>query len=272
MAILMRQICPAKCRGTRCECVFSFQECLFRFVFTVFSHFSQQLLLEKRRCCSYVLLKLQQPTLVNTRSISPTMKFSSILSLFALSSLASAHIALLPPRGKECFYETLKTNDELSVSFQVGDRDRDATEQLHCDFWIQSPSGKIIKSLTDATHANINIKAKESGKHVYCFSNEDSNMKTKDVSFNVHGVIYVDVNDNSDNNLETSIRKLLELVYDVKNEQNYIVVRERTHRNTAESTNSRVKYWSSIQLAVVVLNSLFQVFYLKRFFEVKSAV
>lgn len=200
------------------------------------------------------------------------MKFSSILSLFALSSLASAHIALLPPRGKECFYETLKTNDELSVSFQVGDRDRDATEQLHCDFWIQSPSGKIIKSLTDATHANINIKAKESGKHVYCFSNEDSNMKTKDVSFNVHGVIYVDVNDNSDNNLETSIRKLLELVYDVKNEQNYIVVRERTHRNTAESTNSRVKYWSSIQLAVVVLNSLFQVFYLKKFFEVKSAV
>ena len=97
-------------------------------------------------------------------------------------------------------------------------------------------------------------------------------MKTKDVSFNVHGVVYVDVNDNSDDNLESSIRKLLELVYDVKNEQNYIVVRERTHRNTAESTNSRVKYWSVIQLIVVILNSLFQVFYLKRFFEVKSAI
>lgn len=199
--------------------------------------------------------------------------YTSALLLFTLFfHTVHGHIALLPPRGKECFYETLKTQDELSVSFQVGDRDRDATEQLHCDFWVQSPSGKVLHSLTDATHGSINIKAEEPGKHVYCFSNEDSNMKTKDVSFNVHGVIYVDVNDNSDNNLDASIRKLLELVYDVKNEQNYIVVRERTHRNTAESTNSRVKYWSTIQLIVVVLNSLFQVFYLKRFFEVKSAI
>lgn len=200
------------------------------------------------------------------------MQLFSVLITFLLASFASAHMALLPPRGKECFYETLKAQDELAVTFQVGDRDRDATEQLHCDFWVQSPSGKVIKSLTDATHGSINIKAEEAGKHVYCFSNEDSNMRTKDVSFNVHGVVYVDVNDNSDDNLESSIRKLLELVYDVKNEQNYIVVRERTHRNTAESTNSRVKYWSTVQLIVVILNSVFQVFYLKRFFEVKSAV
>ncbi|KAG0677428.1 p24 complex component [Pichia californica] len=181
-------------------------------------------------------------------------------------------MALLPPRGKECFFENLKNQDELSVTFQVGDRDKDATEQLHCDFWVQSPSGKVLKSLTDASHGSIQIKAEESGKHIYCFSNEDSNLQTKDVSFNVHGIVYVDVNDNSGDNLESSIRKLLELVYDVKNEQNYIVVRERTHRNTAESTNTRVKYWSIIQVIVIILNSLFQVFYLKRFFEVKSAI
>lgn len=197
---------------------------------------------------------------------------SSLLFSLLFITQAFAHIALLPPRGKECFFETLKSQDELAVTFQVGDRDRDATEQLHCDFWIQSPSGKLIKTLTDASHGSVQIKAEENGKHVYCFSNEDSNMQTKDVSFNVHGVVYVDVNDNSGDNLESSIRKLLELVYDVKNEQNYIVVRERTHRNTAESTNSRVKYWSIIQLVVIIFNSLFQVFYLKRFFEVKSAI
>lgn len=202
------------------------------------------------------------------------MKFGISTLLFSLVFItqAFAHTALLPPRGKECFYETLKSQDELAVTFQVGDRDRDATEQLHCDFWIQSPSGKVLKTLTDASHGSVQIKAEENGKHVYCFSNEDSNMQTKDVSFNVHGVVYVDVNDNSGDNLESSIRKLLELVYDVKNEQNYIVVRERTHRNTAESTNSRVKYWSIIQLVVIIFNSLFQVFYLKRFFEVKSAI
>lgn len=189
-----------------------------------------------------------------------------------LANVCSGHIALLPPRGKECFYENLKANDELSVTFQVGDRDVGSTEQLHCDFWISTPSGRVIKTLNDASHAAIQIKAEESGKYQYCFSNEDSTLKTKDVSFNVHGVVYVDVNDNSENNLESSIRKLLEMVYDLKNEQNYIIVRERTHRNTAESTNSRVKYWSVIQLLVVVLNSVFQVLYLKRFFEVRSAI
>ena len=33
----------------------------------------------------------------------------------------------------------------------------------------------------------------------------------------------------------------------MKDEQEYIVVRERTHRNTAESTNDRVKWWSILQ-------------------------
>ncbi|VEU22404.1 DEKNAAC103485 [Brettanomyces naardenensis] len=196
----------------------------------------------------------------------------SLLSVLLFTQVIEAHIALLPPRGKECFYENLRAQDELVVSFQVGDRDKSATEQLTADFWIQAPSGRILRSLNDVSHGSVQIKAEEDGKHSYCFSNEDSSMRTKDVSFNVHGVVYVDVNDNSGNNLEPSARKLLELVYDVKNEQNYIVVRERTHRNTAESTNSRVKYWSVFQLIVVVLNSVFQVLYLKRFFEVKTAI
>lgn len=54
----------------------------------------------------------------------------------------------------------------------------------------------------------------------------------------------------------------------VKDEQSYIIVRERTHRNTAESTNSRVKWWSLFQLAVLIANGIFQVWWLKRFFEV----
>jgi hypothetical protein len=54
----------------------------------------------------------------------------------------------------------------------------------------------------------------------------------------------------------------------VKDEQAYIVVRERTHRNTAESTNARVKWWSIFQLGVLIGEGVFQVWWLKRFFEV----
>lgn len=57
-----------------------------------------------------------------------------------------------------------------------------------------------------------------------------------------------------------------ELMAQVKDEQGYIVVRERTHRNTAESTNARVKWWSIFQLGVLLGEGVFQVWWLKRFF------
>lgn len=66
-----------------------------------------------------------------------------------------------------------------------------------------------------------------------------------------------------------AVKSLSEMLTQVKDEQTYIVVRERTHRNTAESTNARVKWWSVFQLGVLVGMCIFQVWWLKRFFEVR---
>lgn len=68
------------------------------------------------------------------------------------------------------------------------------------------------------------------------------------------------------------VRQLSELVAQVKDEQSYIVIRERTHRNTAESTNARVKWWSIFQMLFLVGEGVFQVWWLKRFFEVSMGV
>ena len=65
-----------------------------------------------------------------------------------------------------------------------------------------------------------------------------------------------------------TVKELTELLQQVKDEQSYIIVRERTHRNTAESTNARVKWWSIFQLGVLIGEGIFQVWWLKRFFEV----
>jgi emp24/gp25L/p24 family/GOLD len=68
-----------------------------------------------------------------------------------------------------------------------------------------------------------------------------------------------------------AVKSLSGLLSQVKDEQAYIVVRERTHRNTAESTNARVKWWSVFQLGVLVGMCIFQVWWLKRFFEVSCS-
>ena len=130
------------------------------------------------------------------------------------------------------------------------------------------------------------------GKYHYCFSNEGWTSNSKEVSFNVHGIVYVPDSELAQDPLDTEgilfpplssvywnlysnstaclVRRLSEALAQVKDEQSYIVVRERVHRNTAESTNARVKWWSIFQLAVVIGEGVFQVWWLKRFFEVRG--
>ena len=199
------------------------------------------------------------------------------LSLCALIALiwlgvCSAHNILLPPYGQRCFFENLKKGDELAVSFQFGDRSPESTEQLEGDFVVYAPDKQeVIKAFRGVSHGDERVRIPRDGKFEYCFLNQ-AGTKTKDVTFNIEGVVYVDPNDPKSDSLEGTVAQLARLTRELKNEQSYIVIRERTHRNTAESTNDRVKWWSVFQLAVVIGNSLFQIFYLRRFFEVTSYV
>lgn len=120
------------------------------------------------------------------------------------------------------------------------------------------------------SNGDFTFNARHDGKYVYCFGNEHWGASSKEVSFNVHGIVYVSEADAPQDPLEAEVRKMSELLERVKDEQAYIVVRERTHRNTAESTNSRVKWWNIFVIGVVIGESIFQVWWLRRFFEVRS--
>ncbi|ODV80262.1 endosomal P24B protein precursor [Suhomyces tanzawaensis NRRL Y-17324] len=200
------------------------------------------------------------------------MRSSVFIFIAALLQVVVAHNVLIPPYSKQCFYETLKKNDELAISFQAGSRNPTNSEQYTVDFFIQTPNGQVVLRKDNMDHGDERIHATSDGRYHYCFSNEKTGRVDLDVSFNVHGVIYVDVNDPKTDTLDYAIQKLSEATNNVKDEQGYLVIRERTHRNTAESTNSRVKWWSVLQILVVASNSIFQIYYLKRFFEVKSVV
>ncbi|KAK6530229.1 p24 complex component [Orbilia ellipsospora] len=190
----------------------------------------------------------------------------------SLSTLVAAHNIQLHSHSRECFHEILHKDDKMTVTFQVGDREFGGAGNLDIDFWIQDPSGHMTVNEAHTSVGDHSFTAHEDGKFTYCFSNEGSSVSSKEVSFNVHGVVYVAEEDHPSDPLEKEVRLLADLLNTVKDEQEYIVLRERVHRNTAESTNSRVKYWSVFQLLVLVGNCVFQVFYLKRFFEIKRVV
>ena len=190
-----------------------------------------------------------------------------LLLLFLLPALVFAHIIEVPAGKKECFFEDLHVRDKMTVTYQVGDGGH-----LDIDFWLSDPVNKVLSKQIRQSTGSISITAEKDGRHEYCFSNQMSAIADKIVSFNVHGVVYVSGDADVVAPIEREIRKLAAGLQSVKDEQEYIVVRERTHRNTAESTNSRVKWWSILQAIVLFSVVGWQVYYLKSFFEVKRVI
>lgn len=137
---------------------------------------------------------------------------------------------------------------------------------------ISAPNGNYLNHQHSVSSGEHSFTADADGKYLYCFSNEAWSANSKEVSFNVHGVVYVPEHEAPQDPLEKEVKALTEMLEWVMDEQGYIVVRERTHRNTAESTNARVKWWSIFQLGVLMGEGVFQIWWLKRFFEVSRVL
>jgi len=72
--------------------------------------------------------------------------------------------------------------------------------------------------------------------------------------------------------LEESVLALSQGVQNVKDDQEYMLMRDIAHKSITDSTNRRVLLWFIFELALILALGLWQVFYVRRFFEVKCAV
>ncbi|KAF9946933.1 p24 complex component [Mortierella alpina] len=161
----------------------------------------------------------------------------------------------------------LDKGDYFHISFQVGEGGH-----LDIDFWA-NPNETLVHDARKVATQTFFHEVKIKGKYEYCLSNSFSAVTEKKVAFNV----YVTKPDNEDSEnkedpLASEIRELAAGIQEIKNEQEYTIAREKSHRNTAESTNSRVVWWSLFQSAILFFVCVFQIMYLKRFFEVKRVV
>jgi hypothetical protein len=162
---------------------------------------------------------------------------------------------------------------------------------------LSNPDNKILSKQIRQSTGTISITAEKDGRHEYCFSNQMSALADKIVRYAHISAVFARCSDAliqlqcPRNNIcrrrwwvrcssprgslpisatadvvapiEREIRLLSNGLTAVKDEQEYIVVREKTHRNTAESTNSRVKWWSVLQAIVLFLVVGWQIYYLK---------
>ena len=68
------------------------------------------------------------------------------------------------------------------------------------------------------------------------------------------------------------MRRIEDAMVNLHGEIKYFKMRERTHRNTTESTNARVLWWSFLEALVLFGTTAWQVFSIRRFLEVKRTV
>lgn len=203
------------------------------------------------------------------------MYFSPLALLLAYCGFSDAYYISVDAHAEECFHDKVTSGTKMSLMFEVAEGGF-----LDIDIKIYGPDDKIIHSGERESNGKYTFAAHMDGNYKYCFSNAMSTMTHKIVVFSIDiGDKPKDATDKAKAEGDANQNKLTEMINElstaltgVKHEQEYMEVRERIHRSINDNTNSRVVLWSFFEALVLVAMTLGQVYYLKRFFEVRRVV
>ncbi|XP_076686959.1 transmembrane emp24 domain-containing protein 2 [Andrena cerasifolii] len=201
----------------------------------------------------------------------------SCLFLITLSTNASCYFITVDAHAEECFFDRVEMGTKMGLTFEIAEGGF-----LDIDVKIIGPDGKIIYEGDQESSGKYTFAADLPGIYTYCFANQKSSMTPKLVMFNMdigenakpseHTSDGQNADDTNHNKIDDMIKELSTSLWGVKNEQEYMQVRDRNHRAISESTNFRVVVWAVFEAMVLICMTIGQIFYLKRFFEVRRVV
>jgi p24 family protein beta-1 len=200
--------------------------------------------------------------------------YLSVLLATVLISSTHQYFITIDAHSEECYFDRAVAGTKLGLMFEVVEGGF-----LDIDVKITGPDNKVIYQGDRETNGKYTFATHMDGIYKYCFSNKMSTMTPKIIMFSMDVAEASPDNNNHGGNMTADHNKLEEMVTElsnaltgVKHEQEYMEVRERIHRAINDNTNSRVVMWSFFEALVLLTMTIGQVYYLKRFFEIRRVV
>lgn len=197
-----------------------------------------------------------------------------LAAVVSLSGEAEGFITTIGAHAVECFREDAPKGENVKLLFQVLDGG-----DLDVDFEILDPAGGRVFDGQRQTEGKYDFRAAQSGQYRFCFSNGHSSSADKRLSVDVTvgdavdtGFAHATEDGDPLSPLEESVLALSQGVQDVKDDQEYMLMRDIAHKSVTDATNRRVLLWFVFELVLILSLAFWQVFYVRRFFEIKRAV
>ncbi|CAG0882311.1 unnamed protein product [Darwinula stevensoni] len=214
------------------------------------------------------------------------MTWKESLFLFGLLGCCNALYFHIGETERKCFIEELPDDTMVVGNYKVelydprskGFMPSNPGIGMHVE--VRDPSDKIMMSKVYSAEGRFTFTSHEPGEHIIClYSNSTkwfSGAQLRvhlDIQVGEHAIDYANVAKSEKlSELQLRIRQLLDQVEQITKEQNYQRYREERFRQTSESTNQRVLWWSVTQTLILLAMGTWQMRHLKSFFQAKKLV
>ncbi|GEQ72975.1 hypothetical protein JCM33374_g6664 [Metschnikowia sp. JCM 33374] len=203
---------------------------------------------------------------------------SQYLALLALiqTIVASALTFSLPAKEKSCFYIfTENPNTQVSYYFAV-----QQGGSFDVDYAVKDPMGNILVTESKARQGEFVITAKMAGEYEFCFSNEMSTFADKVIDFeikyegdasnafrarmpeqpNTKPLAHVEAMKETAAQIDNQLEEL-------KKSLHYYKTRNNRNQATVRSTESRIYYFSILEVLLMVGMAALQITVVQLFFK-----
>mmetsp|Transcript_36614 Transcript_36614/g.118064 ORF Transcript_36614/g.118064 Transcript_36614/m.118064 type:complete len:202 (+) Transcript_36614:41-646(+) len=173
--------------------------------------------------------------------------------------------------GKTCFDETVKSSERVSGDWRVL-----SGGILDLDVEVTSPSGEHVYSAEREAAGSFAFFATDSGTYVVCFSNARATQAARDVSAKItvgeqgDGVELAKAEQLAP--LEDRVKRLHTSMISVRDLQDQQREQDEERYRVTSQTRRWLLWFTVLEAFVLVAVSLWQILYLKSFFEVKRVV